>query len=51
MFLFNEFEQDFYGQKMKVQINQFIRPESDFKEFGHLIRFINNDIYLCKQIV
>lgn len=47
--LFGEFAEDFYGTDLDVTIATFIRVESDFKSFDHLIRFINNDIYIGKQ--
>jgi FAD synthase len=48
--ILNEFKDEFYGHAIWVEILHFIRAESDFREFDHLIKYINNDVALAKAI-
>ena len=63
-YLFDEFEEDFYGSYLDLEIYGFIRCESDFKKFGlnynltyfnvlldHLIKAIHNDAYVALNIL
>ncbi|KAM3146125.1 hypothetical protein pb186bvf_001782 [Paramecium bursaria] len=48
--LFGEFE-DFYDEKIKLEIKYFLRPEADFKCFDHFIKSMNNDKWTAKKIL
>ena len=49
--VFEDFESDFYDQILELEIQYFIRAESDFKEFSQLIKYINNDVCVAKSIL
>ena len=40
---------DFYGQKMRLLLGGFLRPERKFPSFPDLIAAINNDVVCAKQ--
>lgn len=56
--LLSDFEHDFYDSELSLEIVHFLRPESDFKCFGiliktkvdHLIKYINNDKWLAQLL-
>jgi riboflavin kinase len=49
--IFNNFEKDFYDLYLKVYIKGFIRSETNFKYFDHLIKFIHNDVYFTRKLL
>ncbi|XP_020291795.1 riboflavin kinase [Pseudomyrmex gracilis] len=47
--LLHKFENDFYGEELKVIIAGYIRPERDFSCLDGLIKEIKNDIIIAEQ--
>ncbi|XP_011882808.1 PREDICTED: riboflavin kinase [Vollenhovia emeryi] len=47
--LLHEFEDDFYGEELKVIISGYIRPEKDFSSLDELIVEIKNDIVVAER--
>ncbi|XP_070156101.1 riboflavin kinase [Polyergus mexicanus] len=47
--LLHKFHNDFYGEKIKVIITGYIRPEKDFSSLEELIKEIKNDIAIAEQ--
>ncbi|CAK84672.1 unnamed protein product (macronuclear) [Paramecium tetraurelia] len=49
--LYGEFQEDFYGANLRLIITHFLRPESDFRTFDHLIKAISNDKIIARKLV
>ncbi|CAD8172917.1 unnamed protein product [Paramecium pentaurelia] len=49
--LYGEFQEDFYGSNLRLIITHFLRPESDFRTFDHLIKAISNDKIIGRKLV
>ncbi|XP_070156102.1 riboflavin kinase-like [Polyergus mexicanus] len=47
--LLHKSHNDFYGEKIKVIITGYIRPEKDFSSLEELIKEIKNDIAIAEQ--
>lgn len=47
--LLHKFEDDFYGEELKVIIGGYIRPEKDFSSLDELITEIKNDIAIAES--
>lgn len=47
--LLHKFDDDFYGEEIKVIITGYIRSERDFSSLEELIREIKNDIAIAEQ--
>lgn len=45
----HKFQNDFYGNQIKVIFTGYIRPEKDFTSEADLIKAINNDIAVAEQ--
>ena len=45
VYILATFINNFYGEVVDLTITDFIRVESDFKEFSFLINYLNNDVY------
>jgi len=50
-YILDEFENDFYGEELKVEITHYIRAESNYTTLDHLIMAIHNDIETTKKMV
>lgn len=50
-YILEEFENDFYGEELKIEITHYIRAESNYTTLDHLIMAIHNDIETTKQTV
>lgn len=40
---------EFYGQRLKVWVHGFIRPEAYFPDFASFLQAMENDIFVAKQ--
>lgn len=49
--ILHEFENDFYGQELKVVILNYLRPEKNFNSVNELIETIKNDIAQAHEIL
>ncbi|XP_067208040.1 riboflavin kinase isoform X2 [Linepithema humile] len=47
--ILHKFQNDFYGEELKVIIAGYIRPERDFSSLEELIKEIKNDIAITEQ--
>lgn len=50
-YILEEFDNDFYGEELKIEITNYIRAESSYSSLDHLIMAIHNDIEATKHIV
>lgn len=50
-YLIHNFEEDFYGEEMKIEILAYIRAETSFKSFDELIEAISFDVRLADEIL
>ena len=48
-YILDEFENDFYGEELKIEITNYIRAESNYSSLDHLIMAIHNDIETTKH--
>lgn len=48
-YIIHEFDDDFYGQQLKLCICGYLRPEKNFDSMDSLIAAINEDIQNAKQ--
>lgn len=48
-YLMSEFEEDFYGEEMRLCIIGYMRPELKFDSLDELIEHIQNDIQVAKS--
>lgn len=44
-----DFDKDIYGEKLKVEILNFIRENQKFNSFDELVKNINNDLSIAKE--
>ncbi|XP_011166636.1 riboflavin kinase [Solenopsis invicta] len=47
--LLHKFQDDFYGEELKVIISGYIRPERDFSSLDELVTEIKNDIAIAER--
>lgn len=50
-YILDEFENDFYGEELEIEMSHYIRAESNYSSLDHLIMAIHNDIETTKQTV
>mmetsp|Transcript_18447 Transcript_18447/g.18115 ORF Transcript_18447/g.18115 Transcript_18447/m.18115 type:complete len:142 (-) Transcript_18447:56-481(-) len=50
-YILEEFDNDFYGESLKINLTHYIRAESNYSSLDHLIMAIHNDIETTKHIV
>lgn len=50
-YILEKFENDFYGEALKVHLTHYIRAEANYSSFDHLIMAIHNDIETTKHLV
>ncbi|XP_043225083.1 riboflavin kinase-like [Amphibalanus amphitrite] len=48
--ILHKFDKDFYGSTLRICIVGFIRPEENFKSLEALIRAINDDIEMAREL-
>lgn len=50
-YILEEFENDFYGEELNIEVTHYIRAESNYSSLDHLIMAIHNDIESTKHTV
>ena len=48
-YLIHDFEEDFYGEQLKIEIESFLRAEALFDDFDFLIQAIQCDISVAEK--
>uniref|UniRef100_A0A5K3FH40 riboflavin kinase n=1 Tax=Mesocestoides corti TaxID=53468 RepID=A0A5K3FH40_MESCO len=49
--ILHEFPEDFYGERLKIIVLRYLRPETDFESIDHLIKAIHCDIAQTETIL
>jgi len=50
-YILDEFDTDFYGEELEVEVSHYIRAESNYSSLNHLIMAIHNDIETTKHTI
>ena len=50
-YILEEFDNDFYGEELEIEMTHYIRAESNYSTLDHLIMAIHNDIETTKHTV
>ena len=50
-YILEEFENDFYGEELRIEVTHYIRAESNYVALDHLIMAIHNDIETTKHTI